>query len=433
MLTQFRPLILPLFAGGACLVATPALAQATLADELSYTVRAEDTLNGLAKRYLVNEAAATVVQKRNRIANPRRMPVGTRLSIPVRLLRYDAMPLRIATFSGPVTVGGEPAARGQVLSEGALLQTGANGFVTLVGADGSRVSLPSQSRARVVKARRYAITGAAAIDVEVLSGRADVSAAKQKPADTFRVRNPVAVTAVRGTQFRIGYDEKAGLATSEVLEGLVGVNTASTSMPLEAGFGAAAHGDGALAREALLPAPQLIDPGKVQTEPVVTFRFSAMTGASGYRLQLARDAGFVDVIAETRVAEPEARLDGIANGRLFVRASAIAPSGLEGLAQTVSFRRQQAGVSGSVTSNAETGYRFDWASVGDGTPLYRFQLLDLARPDVPLVDQPGLTKSGLVIDTLRPGNYQWRVGMIQTGPEGSVEVWSDPQKFTAVE
>lgn len=429
MTSSFRRSIISVATAACCLIAAPATA---LGEELTYTVRGGDTLSSLASRYMVSAAAANIVQRRNRIADPRRIPIGTRLAIPVHLLRYEPIALRIATFSGPVSVGSAVASKGQVLGEGATLQTGSNGFVTLVGSEGSRVSLPSQSRARVVRARRYVINGAAAVDVEVLSGRADVSAAKQKPSDTFRVRSPVAVTAVRGTQFRVGYNEAANAGTSEVIEGLVGVSTPKATLPIEAGFGAATSADGTLSREALLPAPQILEPGKVQTEPELVFNLLAVPGARAYHVQVARDAGFVDVLGEERSDRPAVRLTGIANGRMFMRASAIAASGLEGLSEVASFRRQQAGVSASATPG-DDGYRFEWAHTGEGTPLYRFQLFDTRRPNVAVVDQPGLVRTGLVIDKLPGGTYQWRVGMIETGPEGSVEVWSDPQKFTATE
>jgi len=47
-----------------------------------------------------------------------------------------------------------------------------------------------------------------------------VIAPKLQDQERYRVGNPVAVTAVRGTQFRVGYDKEADLSLSEVTEGI---------------------------------------------------------------------------------------------------------------------------------------------------------------------------------------------------------------------
>ena len=398
-------------------------------DRMTYRVATQDTLFGLAQRYLIGPRAAAEVQRINRIRDPRRIPVGTILAIPRRLLRFEPVVLRVATFSGPVSLaGGASPERGQVLGEGMEIGTGANGFVTLAGADGSRVSLPSNSRVRVKESRRYLINRAASIELEVLRGRAEVSAAKQGPQGQFRLRSPVAVSAVRGTVFRVGYAEDRATGTTEVIEGLVGVATPRAGLDLPAGFGAAARGDGEVAKESLLPAPEAPGAGRVQTDPEVTFALSPVAGAAGYRVQIARDAGFVEVIAESSGAAPQARFAGIGNGRLFMRANAMAPSGIEGLGQTFAFRRQQVGVKAEAGAVAD-GFRFTWLAESEGQSLYRFQLFPAAEGEPPLVDEPALREPGLTLTALRPGAYRWRVGVIQVTPDGSAEVWTPLEKL----
>lgn len=399
-------------------------------DVITYRVAARDTLFRLAAKYLAGPRAVAEVQRINRIRDPHRIPVGTVLAIPRRLLRFEPVALSVATFSGPVSLGaGSAPERGQVLGEGMEIGTGANGFVTLAGADGSRVSLPSHSRVRVKESRRYLINRAASIELEVLRGRAEVSAAKQAPQGQFRLRSPVAVSAVRGTVFRVGYAEDRASGTTEVIEGLVGVATPRAGLDVAAGFGAAARGDGQVAKESLLPAPDAPGAGRVQTEPQVSFAIAPVAGAAGYRVQIARDAGFMEVIAEATGAEPQARFAGIANGRLFMRANAIAPSGIEGLGQAFSFRRQQVGVKAEAGVVAD-GFRFTWLAEGEGQSLYRFQLFPAADGRPPLVDEPGLREPGLTLTALRPGAYRWRVGVTQITADGSAEVWTPLEKLT---
>jgi hypothetical protein len=411
----------------------PATALAQSAEgRVSYEVQAGDTLIGLGNRYFVSDAAAFEVGRINHIRNPRRIPIGTNLAIPQRLLRSAPVELKVQVFSGPVSIakGTErltPRA-GLVLVEGSEIETGSGGFVTVGGSDGSRFTLPSHSRVRIVRSRRYILGAASDIDLVVRKGRADLRAASQKPGSEFRVRTPIAVSAVRGTAYRIGLAEDGKVSFTEVLEGGVAVETMAAATAVEAGFGAASRSDGAIAKEALLSAPALLAPGKVQTEVLVGFAAQPINGASGYRFQLARDAGFVDVMTEQVSVESRAEFTGIGNGEMFVRTSAIAKSGLEGLAETSSFRRQRLGLQASAgETGVPGGLRFDWLAEGEGSAVYRFQLLGTDTDSPPLIDQAGMAEPGLTLTGLHPGAYRWRVGVIKTTPQGSAEVWTPLQ------
>jgi hypothetical protein len=422
------------------LVPSSASAQAAFraTDSQSYRVQRGDTLLALGQRYLISTSAVGEVQQLNRIANPRRIPVGTRLMIPRRLLRSVPVELRLQSFSGPVTVSKDnrrfPPQAGMILPEGSEVETGANGFIAILAADGSRIALPSNSHARLVRSRRYLIDRAADIDVQILRGRTEVHAAPQNPGGTFQVRTPVAVSAVRGTEFRAALGESVGdggaRSFTEVLEGHVGVNTPANQDMVSAGFGAAATASGAIITETLLAPPQLLAPGKVQTEDALKFQMQPLAEARGYLLEVARDAGFVETIAETESAAPEGSFDSLPNGTYFVRVRARAASGLTGLGEAWSFRRQRAGLAGDAGPGSAPGaFRFSWQSTGEGTSLYRFQLFADPASALPLIDEAGLSATTLNLTGLQKGTYQWRSGLIQTTPDGSVEVWMPLQKI----
>lgn len=417
----------------------PAQAVPTDTAFVTYAIRKGDTLMSLARAYLVAEPQWRIVMADNRIADPLRLQPGRTLRIRRALLRYRPISLRIAAASGPVTVqapgmpAAVPLAAGAatvILGEGARFATGANGFVTIAGTDGSRISLPSHSMVLVARARRYLINDAGDIDIEVGRGRADIRAAKQAPQGEFRLRTPVAVSAVRGTEFRVGHNDMRALSTTEVLEGRVAVASGGSATTLPPGRGLAATTQ-SMVEEALLPAPALDRPGRVQTEAQLTFRISLPAGGQTARLQIARDAGFVDTVAEVEQAGGDVTLPGVANGNWFVRASARAASGIEGVAETWTFRRQRVGLTAaSGPAGIPDGFRFDWQAEGEGRSVYRFQLFTEASRDGPLIDEPGLSQTGMTITHLDPGTYRWRVGVTQTDDHGTAEVWSPLEKFT---
>lgn len=400
-------------------------------DTFVYTVKLSDTLYALSREYLIRPDAWRELQAANRVRIPRQMPVGYRLAIPRKLLKFTPVAMRVQTFSGPVSVAGAEMRKGLELAEGSVITTGANGFVVISGADGSRVALPSNTRVRIGQARRYLLLQATDIELQVDRGKAEVQAAKQSPDSRFRVRTPVAVTAVRGTVFRAGYSEAAGSSASETIEGEVAVAAAKAQLALPAGFGAAASAKGDLAKEALLPAPVLADPAKVQTEALVALDFKPVDAAQAYRVQVARDAGFLDVIGEVQGLQPRAAFDGIRNGTYFVRAAGFSAAGLQGLEEAYSFRRQRIGLAADAgQSGLPDGFRFAWQSEGEGTSLFRFQLFAAGDGNLPVVDEPALTRPEMTVTRLDPGAYRWRVGVIQTTPEGSAEVWLPFQKLT---
>ena len=122
------------------------------------------------------------------------------------------------------------------------------------------------------------------------------------------------------------------------------------------------------------------------------------------------------------------------NGRYFVRTRAIATSGLEGLSETHSFRRQRVGVTASVAqSPLDDGFKFAWLSQGDGEVLYGFQMWRKDDPNTLLVDELGTQDTSLTLTNLKQGRYVWRVAALQMLPEGLVKVWADPQELTVGE
>lgn len=126
---------------------------------------------------------------------------------------------------------------------------------------------------------------------------------------------------------------------------------------------------------------------------------------------------------------PVAGFAGIPDGSLFVRVSAIAASGLEGLSQTFAMRRVLTGLAATARAGAD-GTRFAWDGAGEGQRIYRFQLAHDEKGAMPLVDEAGLTDQSITLTALPPGEYWWRVGVRQSAADGEIENWLPFEKFT---
>ena len=409
-------------------------AQAKTDDDLTYRVKAGDTFYGLADQYLRGRAAWSKVASLNTIRDPRALQADSVIRIPRALLRYEAIPLRVKSFSGPALVAKQTAVLGSALTEGDRVETGTNGFISFEGSRSTVVSLPSNTKARLVTARRYLLGSTLDIDFEILEGRGEVLAPKLKRQERFRVRTPVAVTAVRGTVFRVGHDPASEKSVAEVAEGAVAVEAASQSLVAESGFGVPLSADGVGELERLLPGAAIVDPGAVQTNENVRFTVTALDGAARYRTQIAKDAGFLEIVGEKLDAQTVSTFGDLPNGTYFVRSRSISGTGVEGVSDIYAFKRKRLGVSaGAEKSELEDGFKFSWLpesdDSGDSNITFAFQLWNQEAATAPIVDEIGIEGAGFVVTGLKPGTYLWRVAAVEADADGLLKIWAPAQKL----
>jgi len=405
-------------------------------DSIWYVIRRGDTLYGLSRSFLVPERRWEALLRLAAIRDPKRLPVGRKLLIPRSWLRFKVEPARLAGYRGTVSLAMSgrtiTPSVGIAIVEGAEIATAGNSFATLLLADHSQVVIPSQSRVRVRELRRILLTGAIDYRIDVEQGRLETRVTPlEQPSGRYQIRTPISMTAVRGTEFRVSFEDQHRAAATEVLAGTVAFSPSEseTGLRLERSFGATLDREGGSHIERLLAAPDLEEPPALQTKDAVEFRVRKLEGAIRYRAVIASDAGFIDNIAEQFSDDGAFALADIPNGNLFVRVSAIAASGLEGMAQSYSFQRRLASIRGSVEP-VDDGYRFRWAGAGGGVRRYRFQL----RRDTPqgalVVDEVALARDALTLRRLKAGVYYWRVGLAQLEGGDVTESWTEPEKLT---
>lgn len=427
-------------------VASSASAQDAVDNErVAYIFQPGDTLLELAGKYLRKQSDYLVVQRLNRIRDPRAIPIGKTVYIPFNLLKFRASEANVSAFRGDVSIlsmgRSLPPVRGATIGEGSRITTAAGGFVTFELEDGSRISVPSNSAVRITRLRQILLTNTVDYELMVEKGRIRSKASPlTKKYDRHRVRTPVAVSAVRGTDFRTRFDDQATIGYSETVEGSVdvaaGANIASAKkVAVPAGTGAAASKSGNLVKANLLAAPELIDPAKIQSDENLHFAIKPQAEAVGSRLIVASDAGFVDIAAEQQKDSLTLEIPSLPDGRYFAKASLLSRDGFEGLPTTYSFIRQITTLSSQV-DKVGLGFQFRWSGQGSGKRYYRFQLMRDSKDAVPTIDEAGLTVGALTVSSLPAGEYYWRIGLTQFGDAasetGAIEKWLDFEKLTVV-
>ncbi|MGF6774231.1 hypothetical protein P3T18_006746 [Paraburkholderia sp. GAS199] len=434
--------------------AMPASGARNVGSYVTYITRNGDTLYDIAGRYLRDPRDWAVLSRLNHVSAPRRMPAGIALRLPADRLRQNPESARVIATSGPAdhAFGNGPyvpLVQGATLGEGDHIRTGHDGFVTLELPDGSHVTLTQDGMLDVGSLRRTVLTGSADRILQLHRGevQSEVTHATKKD-DRFQIRSPSVVAGVRGTRFKVAYDGDTRITSVEVLDGAVGVDPAARhdapairpGMPLQASaqlvkarFGSVTRtGDTVGAPLALLPAPALIAPAKVQDGKTVAFDLVPTEGAQAYRVQIARDADQLDLIRDLRVSAPQADFDDLADGTYFVRIAAIDAHGLEGLPQVYAFERRQVGLAASGAPRAGSrDYEFRWfVSRSTGETRFRFVLAATADLRQPIVDRTDLSGGELVVSDLPAGVYYWTIVAEQFDNGRFYETSSAVRSFT---
>ncbi|MBF3455037.1 FecR domain-containing protein [Burkholderia pseudomallei] len=391
---------------------------------VDYTTRSGDTLYDVSARYLQGTDDWPLVAQLNDVPVPKHLQPGVVLKLPAARLRKERLSARVIAAHGTVESAGRgsaqfaPVAVDATLTEGDRLRTGSNAFVTLELSDGTHLSLPPDSQIDLATLRRTVLTGTLERVIDLRRGSVDseVTHLKKKD-DRFQIRSPSVVAGVRGTRFRVNYDKDGRASTTvEVLDGTVGVapraKRAADTL-VHANFGNVTSASGVVGSPiALLDAPQLANPAKIQDDPQVAFDLVPLGGAQSYHVQIARDAGLYDLFKEVQVPAPRATFADVPDGTYFVRIAAIDSHGLEGQPRIYAFERRRFGVDASAAP-ADGGYAFRWSTTQDGAAAgatrFRFVLSRSKDLSNPIVDQVDAQGGRIAVSNLTPGDYYWSV------------------------
>ena len=348
-------------------------AQTEATDEiLTYRTKDGETLKSIAAQWFVNPEDWRRMMALNKVKDPEDVPAGTVLRLRASWLKTNPITAELVAFRGDVRVlrkdGALPVAKGMALGEGDVLVTGPNGFATLSLPDKSQVSLPSASRIRLARLRQVPMSDSIDRRFTLEQGRSEARVTPMaNPASRFLITTPVAVAAVRGTQFKVSYTPDELKAATAVTEGKVSVSRVGgiEDVMVRGGFGNLTTSTGATKAFRLLPAPAVDTPERVQDAEAVTFRIRPVQGAVRYTVEIATDAQFTDRVGSIEVDGTEAVFRDVPNGQYHVRAFAVDSFGLEGMpADPVSFQRSWAGQADPAEQRASEERREQLAGLG---------------------------------------------------------------------
>lgn len=402
-------------------------------DEYPYTTQSHDTLIGLSHRLLKDPTQWRALKTRNAIADPLRIPIGHLILIPRDWLRQEIGAATVTTIVGTATGASGALQAGQVLGERDRVDTAAHGYVTLTLPDGSVVTLNESSTLALERLVRYTDTGAYDTRLKLEAGSVATRVKPQGSAGRFEIRTPVAVSAVRGTEFRREFQRGSDQDATEVIGGTVAVAGTVGAVVVPTGFGTISDASaGPRAPVKLLPPPMLTNLPARFDDAQVRIAFEAVPGAAGYRTRISADQEFRQIVSSQLAAGAAVAFDGVADGHYWLSVRSVDADGLEGPDAVQPFDRRQLPpapatkepLAGAVLVG--TAASFSWAAV-PAAASYRLQVArESAFADLAAM-RDGISDNRLRIEPLPPGTYVWRVASV--GTDGRAGPWSATQSF----
>lgn len=411
---------------------------AQAADWLYLTIPG-DTLSQIGQTYLKNMRDWPKVQAVNSVSIPEHLPVNTRIKIPVELLKVTPAPVTVTAVSGNVRYKSgdgpfQPLAAGTQLNGGENVLSGPRSSAAYRFADGTVLTQQAVSKLSFGRLAAYGKTGMVSTELSLESGRLEARAGKQlAPAGGFKVRTPVAVAGLRGTDFRLNMSEDGKTLRNEVMEGAVAVAAEGKEVSVESGYGTVAEaGKPPEAPRRLLMAPAATGLDTLIERLPLSFAWPAVAGASAYRVQVARDAEFTEVLLDDVTAEAGITWqDNLPDGKYVLRIRAIDSAGLEGGNRDHAFELDALPLPPAVLAPTlgERLYQhdvaFSWAAAAEAHG-YVLQIAPTPEFANGLIERrlAAVTRHG---ESLAEGDWHWRAASLDAA--GKLHVWSPHRTF----
>lgn len=301
-----------------------------------YTVQLNDTLTGISRRYLKDPKDWSAISKANSMTMPDHLRIGRILHIPTYLLRYRSGQGVLSDVHGTVhwRVKGADfwldASKGQTIPSGSELKTGQASSTLLRLADNSELLLVENTYLKIDNLSQF--DGELMLDstLSLQRGQATITVNPTKRAlQRLKVLTPSAQAVVRGTKFRVSYDDKN--MREETLEGLVEVSAAERNVSVAMQMGTLVRqGEPPNRPVKLLEAPDISNyPLKFEQLPQALV-LPELAGAKSWVVELSSDVQFKNIIWSANVHGSELTLPSLDSGTYALHLRAVDENGLQG-------------------------------------------------------------------------------------------------------
>jgi len=404
------------------LIFTLLLPSLSLAEEWTYTTRPDDTIWDISKKYLKSVTYWKRLQAHNSVDIATRLSPGTKLRIPLEWLKTQAAPALVLSVTGIVNLQTPKnetlniLTTKQLVNIGDTIITGENGSALIQFADNSSLLVQKNSRVIFNTLSTYGQTGMVDTQLRLQQGRVETSVKPLKGSiSRYEITTPAAVAAVRGTSFRVAYEETLETMASEVVKGSINVAAQGSDQSINKGFGSITlKGNPPQPPVKLLDKPVLTNmPDKVRHLPF-NFKWSELDGAIKYRIQISPTEQTNSLSLESVQAENHFNLKQLNDGEYVMRVRGIDNKKLEGFSAehkfTLNTNFPVASLILPVNNTETSGDKIDlkWTKEKN-VSQYRVQVSTNIEFTEVIVDELIKDNNISITEKLSENTYFWRI------------------------
>lgn len=236
------------------------LQQASFAEEILVPLHVKNgtNLTHLARKYCHQQSDWKTIATVNKLKPPYLILEQSTLKVPLSMLKYKKLEATLATMRGDVSIvdtNGDITRtnKGAILTSGQTLVTGENAYAHIIFPDHRYLNMEPDSKLTF----NYLISlvdHTVKIDFTLHKGRIFNQIRQQlQPNDSHQIRTPIAITGVRGTEYRIKTVDQGN--TFETLTGKVNLGASGTAITLHANQGSKVRPGAPPEKPRPLPAP----------------------------------------------------------------------------------------------------------------------------------------------------------------------------------
>ncbi len=395
------------------------------ADYVTYSIKQGENFSFLASKYLEGKDALAQLLKLNHADKPNAIPVGKDILFPRELVKYRLSTATVSNLSCNNAILVNDSTKtleiGSVINEDDILKVPASCQIGVTLEEGTNINLVSGTILKIKTLRKSELEKSPKVDFELMNGRVDVEVVKRPKGDAaFEIHTPKALAGVRGTKFRVGYDEQKNTSQVEVKTGVVaakGQASNDAGAALTENQGMPISEDGVAGAVETLPlSPNFLAVEKQTNASEFKVKFQADQNADRHILRRSPDATFSKITDDHLVNIPQIELNQLSTNAVFYQWIALTKSGLQGSSSEYAICKSEASELADRCNVSFNMHGFQQITM-------RVQKLDTAANSYQDIVKTGLNiaeRDQFILKNLPAGKYQWQINYM-VGSDSKVE------------
>ncbi|MCK5069575.1 MAG: FecR domain-containing protein [Desulfocapsa sp.] len=399
-------------------------------------------LINIARKYCSNKSDWKTLAKTNKLKPPYVILANSTLQIPLSMLQAKDVSAKVASIGGSpklITEDSEIMAlqKGDYVLPGQTVLTGPNEYVHLIYPDYKHTRIGQQSEMTLTYLMRLTDDSLKA-EFSLKKGKITHTVNKKlKANETFNTRTAIAITGIRGTEFRIKVkDSKTNLV--ETLKGKVALNAAGKEIVLTKGMGSKVTKGKPPGQSFNLPrTPEITTIKDVyRTLPIIIpVRFNK--NIRSMRIRVTKDIEGRETLLENVISpDLDFQLSTLTDGHYYAFFTAIDNKGFESLPTSPILLHIRTNPAAPLISSPhnelqtfDTQITIKWLQ----SELAQSYVIQLATDSsfTEIIDSQQIRETEYATQDLSPGNYFFRVLIITE--DGFKTLFSPPLTWEIIE